>query len=51
MMFDDFNPVESLISEIKGNTGFLENLLFPGFKLVFGFIVFGILVALILFVS
>ncbi len=50
-MFDDLNPIESLIDEIKGNTGFLDNLLFPGVKLIFGFIVFGILIALIYFVS
>ena len=50
-MFDDLNPVESLVSEIKGNTGFLESLIFPGIKLVFGLFFFGAIIALIFFIS
>jgi hypothetical protein len=51
MMFDDINPVESLVNEIKGNTGFLGNLLYPGLKLIAGLFFFGILIALLYFVS
>lgn len=51
MMFDDLNPVETLINEIKGNTGFLGSLLFPGIKIIVGLFFFGIIIALIYFVS
>lgn len=50
-MFDDLNPVESLVNEIKGNTGFLGSLLFPGIKIIAGLFFFGILIALIFIVS
>lgn len=43
-MFEDMNPVDSLLDEIRGNTGFLERLLFPNIKLIFVAILFGALI-------
>jgi hypothetical protein len=45
-MLEDLNPVDSLLSEIKGNTRFLEKLLFPNIKLVFVAVLFGAIVVI-----
>ena len=50
-MFDELNPVESLVKEIKGNAGFLEKLIFPNAKFVVGFFFFGVLIAVVFFMS
>ena len=50
-MFDDLNPVESLLNEIKGNTSFLEKLLFPNIKIVLVVILFGALIVIRLLVG
>jgi len=50
-MFDDFDPVKSLVSEIKGNTSFLEKILFPNIKLAFGFFIFGAIILVIIIMN
>lgn len=50
-MFDEIDPVKSLVSEIKGNTSFLEKIIFPNIKLVFGFLIFGALIVIIIIMS
>ena len=48
-MIEDFNPIDKLLAEIKGNTRFLETLLFPKIRVVLVIILFGALVAIKLF--
>lgn len=45
-MYDDYNPVDSLLSEVKGNTNFLEKIFFPNIKLFFVVVFVGALVAI-----
>ncbi len=45
-MSTDLDPVKSLVSELKGNTVFLDKLLFPKISLIVGGI--GVIVALVL---
>jgi hypothetical protein len=45
-MIEDFNPVDTLLAEIKGNTHFLEAILFPKIRVVLVIILFGALVAI-----
>jgi hypothetical protein len=45
-MSEFYDPIDSLISELKRNTGFLDRLLFPQISLLLGTI--GVLVALVL---
>lgn len=45
-MNDDYNPVDSLLSEVLGNTNFLGKLLFPNIKILFVFVFIGALVAI-----
>ena len=35
IMFEDYDPVDSLLTELKGNTNFLTKFLFPNIKFVF----------------
>jgi len=44
-MPENYDPIDSLVNELKRNTGFLDKLLFPKFSLVIGTI--GFLVALV----
>jgi hypothetical protein len=48
-MSDNFDPIDSLISELKRNTGFLDKMLFPKISLIIG--VVGVLVAIALLVK
>jgi hypothetical protein len=45
-MSENFDPIDSLVGEIKRNTGFLNKLLFPRVSIIVGLIV--ILIALVL---
>jgi hypothetical protein len=45
-MSETYDPIDSLVSELKRNTGFLDKLLFPKVSIVIGTI--GVLVALVL---
>lgn len=45
-MSELFDPIDSLVSEVKRNTGFLEHLLFPRVSLLIASV--GIIVALVL---
>jgi len=45
-MSENFDPIDSLVGEIKRNTGFLNKLLFPRVSILVGLI--GIVIALIL---
>jgi len=44
-MRENYDPIDSLVNELKRNTGFLDKLLFPKISLVIGTI--GFLVALV----
>jgi hypothetical protein len=44
-MSNSYDPIDSLVSDLKSNAGFLDRLLFPRVGLVLG--VVGILVAII----
>jgi len=48
-MSENFDPIDSLVSEIKRNTGFLNKLLFPRISIVLGVIV--LLVTLVLIIK
>jgi hypothetical protein len=45
-MSEIYDPIDSLVSELKRNTGFLNKMLFPKISLLFGTI--GVLIALVL---
>jgi hypothetical protein len=45
-MPDNYDPIVSLVSELKGNTGFLDKLLFPKISLFIGIV--GFVIALVL---
>jgi hypothetical protein len=45
-MAEYFDPIDSLVSELKRNTGFLDRLLFPKISLIIGTV--GVLIALVL---
>ncbi len=45
-MSELFDPINSLVSELKRNTGFLDRLLFPKVSLLIGTV--GVVVALVL---
>ena len=49
IMSVDLDPIESLVSELKSNTGFLDKLLFPKISLIIGGV--GVLIAIILFLK
>jgi hypothetical protein len=46
IMPENFDPIDSLVSELKRNTGFLDKLLFPRISLILGIV--GILFAMVL---
>jgi len=45
-MSEIFDPIDSLVNELKRNTGFLDRLLFPKVSLLIGTV--GVLIALVL---
>lgn len=45
-MSENYDPIDSLVSELKRNTGFLDKLLFPKISLLIGII--GVVVAAVL---
>jgi hypothetical protein len=45
-MSDTFDPIDSLVRDVKGNADFLSKLLFPKISLIIGII--GALVAVVL---
>jgi hypothetical protein len=48
-MSEIYDPINSLVNELKRNTGFLEKLLFPKVSLLIG--TFGVLIALVLLIK
>jgi len=48
-MSTNIDPIESLVSELKRNTGFLDKLLFPKISLIIG--VVGVLIAIVLLIK
>jgi hypothetical protein len=48
-MFENYNPIEVLVHELKGNAGFLNKLLFPRISLIIGIV--GVLVAIVLLIK
>ena len=47
-MSEIFDPIDSLVSELKRNTGFLDHLLFPKLSLLLGTI--GVVIALVVLI-
>jgi len=45
-MSENYDPIVTLVSELKRNTGFLDKLLFPKISLIVGTL--GILIAIVL---
>jgi hypothetical protein len=45
-MTENYDPIDSLVSELKSNTGFLDKLLFPKIGLIIGTV--GVLIAIVL---
>jgi len=45
-MAEIYDPIDSLVSELKRNTGFLDKLLFPKISLIIGIV--GLLIAAVL---
>jgi hypothetical protein len=45
-MSENYDPIDSLVSELKRNTGFLDKLLFPKISLLIGTV--GVLTAIVL---
>jgi hypothetical protein len=48
-MSENYDPIESLVGEIKRNTGFLNKILFPRVSIVLGLV--GLLIALVLIIK
>lgn len=48
-MSTNLDPIESLVSELKRNTGFLDKLLFPKIGLIIGAI--GVLIVIVLLIK
>jgi hypothetical protein len=48
-MTDTYDPIDSLVSELKRNAGFLDKMLFPKVSLIIGIV--GVLVALVLLIK
>ena len=48
-MSENFDPIDSLVGEIKRNTGFLNKLLFPRVSILVG--VIGVVIALFLIIK
>ena len=47
-MSEIFDPIDSLVSELKRNTGFLDHLLFPKVSLLLGTV--GLVIVLVLLI-
>jgi hypothetical protein len=45
-MSENYDPIDSLVSELKRNTRFLDKLLFPKISLIIGIV--GVLIAVVL---
>jgi hypothetical protein len=45
-MSENYDPIVSLVSEVKGNTGFLNKMLFPRISIIVGTV--GLLIAIVL---
>lgn len=45
-MSENYDPIDSLVRELKRNTGFLDKLLFPKISLIIGIV--GVLIAVVL---
>jgi len=45
-MSENYDPIDTLVSELKRNTGFLDKLLFPKISLIIGIV--GVLIAVVL---
>jgi hypothetical protein len=45
-MSENYDPIDSLVSELKRNTGFLDKLLFPKISLIIGTL--GVLIGIVL---
>ena len=48
-MSEIYDPIDSLVSELKRNTGFLDRLLFPKVSLLIGTL--GVVIALVLLIK
>ncbi len=48
-MADNFDPIDSLVKELKRNTGFLNKILFPRVSIIIGII--GVLIAIVLLIK
>jgi hypothetical protein len=48
-MSDNFDPVDSLMREVRGNAEFLERLLFPNIGIILGIV--GVLIVVVLLVK
>jgi len=49
LMSGIYDPIDSLVSEVKRNVGFLDKMLFPKISLIIGFI--GILIGIVLLIK
>jgi hypothetical protein len=45
-MSANYDPIDSLVSEVKGNMGFLNKMLFPRISIIVGTV--GLLIAIVL---
>lgn len=45
-MSENYDPIDSLVSEVKGNMGFLNKMLFPMISIIVGTV--GLLIAIVL---
>jgi hypothetical protein len=45
-MSENYDPIDSLVSEVKGNMGFLNKMLFPRISIIVGTV--GLLIAIAL---
>jgi hypothetical protein len=48
-MEDNFDPIDSLVKELKRNTGYLNKILFPRVSIIIGII--GVLIAIVLLIK
>jgi len=48
-MSDNQDPIDSLVSELKRNVGFLDKLLFPKISIILGII--GVLIAIVFLIK
>ena len=48
-MTENYDPIDTLVNELKRNAGFLDKLLFPKISLIIGIV--GVLVALVLLIK